>query len=109
MTAVDFEAFVGELATVSGEAIRPFFRTALGVQKLDVEDKSGGTTLVPGDLVGAEPEVSDFEDYIEGSPESFEKETGWFARLSAPGYLDATDWDGPFATEVQARRHVEDH
>jgi myo-inositol-1(or 4)-monophosphatase len=31
MTAIDFAAFVDELATVSGETIRPFFRTALGV------------------------------------------------------------------------------
>lgn len=31
MGAVDFAAFVDELATVSGEAIRPFFRTSLGV------------------------------------------------------------------------------
>ncbi len=29
MTAVDFESFVAELATVAGEAILPFFRTAL--------------------------------------------------------------------------------
>jgi myo-inositol-1(or 4)-monophosphatase len=42
MTAVDFEAFVGELATVSGDAIRPFFRTSLGV-----EDKSRGGTFDP--------------------------------------------------------------
>jgi myo-inositol-1(or 4)-monophosphatase len=32
MTAVDFAAFVDELAAVSGETILPFFRTALGVQ-----------------------------------------------------------------------------
>ena len=31
MTAVDFAAFVDELATVSGETILPFFRTSLGV------------------------------------------------------------------------------
>jgi myo-inositol-1(or 4)-monophosphatase len=31
MTAIDFAAFVDELANVSGETIRPFFRTALGV------------------------------------------------------------------------------
>ncbi|MCC6888094.1 MAG: histidinol-phosphatase [Hyphomicrobiales bacterium] len=31
MTAVDFTAFVDELAAASGEAIRPFFRTALSV------------------------------------------------------------------------------
>jgi len=35
MTAVDFTAFVHELADVSGDAIRPFFRTSLSV-----EDKS---------------------------------------------------------------------
>ncbi|HVT56667.1 MAG TPA: histidinol-phosphatase, partial [Xanthobacteraceae bacterium] len=29
MGAVDFAAFVDELASVAGEAIRPFFRTTL--------------------------------------------------------------------------------
>ncbi|MFT0862438.1 histidinol-phosphatase [Ancylobacter sp. G4_0304] len=42
MSAVDFEAFVQELATVSGQAILPFFRTALGV-----EDKSRGIAFDP--------------------------------------------------------------
>jgi myo-inositol-1(or 4)-monophosphatase len=42
MGAVDFEGFIDELATVSGEAIRPFFRTSLGV-----EDKSGGAGFDP--------------------------------------------------------------
>ncbi len=32
MTAIDFAAFVDELATVSGETIRPFFRSALSVE-----------------------------------------------------------------------------
>jgi myo-inositol-1(or 4)-monophosphatase len=32
MTAIDFGAFVDQLAHVSGETIRPFFRTALGVE-----------------------------------------------------------------------------
>src|SRR3569833_596326 len=32
MPAVDFAAFVDRLATVSGEAILPFFRTSLGVE-----------------------------------------------------------------------------
>src|SRR5207247_1919604 len=31
MTAIDFAAFVDQLASVSGETIRPFFRTAVGV------------------------------------------------------------------------------
>lgn len=42
MTAVDFEAFVDDLATVSGAAIMPFFRTSLGV-----EDKSSGDAFDP--------------------------------------------------------------
>lgn len=42
MGAVDFEAFVHELADVSGQAILPFFRTAIGV-----EDKSRGTAFDP--------------------------------------------------------------
>ncbi len=37
MTAIDFAAFVDELASVSGETILPFFRTSLGV-----EHKGGG-------------------------------------------------------------------
>jgi histidinol-phosphatase len=32
MTAIDFAAFVDRLATISGETILPFFRTALGVE-----------------------------------------------------------------------------
>src|SRR5258706_1108745 len=42
MTAVDFAAFVDELATVSGEAIKPFFRPAL-----TVENKSGAGVFDP--------------------------------------------------------------
>jgi myo-inositol-1(or 4)-monophosphatase len=42
MTAVDFGAFIDELATVSGDAIKPFFRTSLGV-----EDKSRGGAFDP--------------------------------------------------------------
>jgi myo-inositol-1(or 4)-monophosphatase len=42
MTAVDFGVFIDELATVSGDAIRPFFRTSLGV-----EDKSRGGMFDP--------------------------------------------------------------
>ncbi len=39
MTAIDFAAFVEELATVWGETIRPFFRSALGVEN---KSQSGG-------------------------------------------------------------------
>jgi myo-inositol-1(or 4)-monophosphatase len=42
MPAIDFAAFIDELATVSGEAILPFFRTSLGV-----EDKNRGGSFDP--------------------------------------------------------------
>ncbi|TAK47642.1 MAG: histidinol-phosphatase [Xanthobacteraceae bacterium] len=32
MTVIDFEAFIDRLAAISGEALLPFFRTALGVE-----------------------------------------------------------------------------
>jgi myo-inositol-1(or 4)-monophosphatase len=39
MTAIDFATFVDELAAVSGETIRPFFRSALSVEN---KSRSGG-------------------------------------------------------------------
>src|SRR3954471_20787463 len=42
MTAIDFAAFVDQLATASGEAILPFFRTTLGV-----EDKGSAAGFDP--------------------------------------------------------------
>jgi hypothetical protein len=27
---------------------------------------------------------------------------GFYSRLSAPGYLNCTDWSGPYATEAEA-------
>lgn len=31
----------------------------------------------------------------------------WWARLSAPGYMDCTDWDGPHDTEQAARDAIQ--
>ena len=42
MTAIDFSAFVDRLATVSGDAILPYFRTSIGV-----EDKSADARFDP--------------------------------------------------------------
>ena len=39
MTAIDFAAFVNELAAISGETIKPFFRSALGIEN---KSRSGG-------------------------------------------------------------------
>lgn len=34
--------------------------------------------------------------------------TGWFARLSAPGYMDCTEWQGPYETEAEALADLAD-
>ena len=31
---------------------------------------------------------------------------GWYYRLSAPGYMDCTDWSGPYASLTEAKRQV---
>ena len=41
MTVIDFTAFIGRLATASGETILPFFRTSLGI------DNKGGKEFDP--------------------------------------------------------------
>ena len=50
-----------------------------------------------------------FGDYIEGDEiYSVEIERGWFARLSAPGYMDRTDWGGPYKTKREAKDYIEE-
>lgn len=49
-------------------------------------------------------EVKEFIDmgheYLEDA------EAGWYGRLSAPGYLDASDWQGPYETGEEALKAV---
>lgn len=70
-----------------------------------------GIELVPDDLVGTDPTLGALMDFCEGTPlRDAEPElvTGYFCRLSAPGYMDCTEWTGPFATEVGARLYLAD-
>ena len=66
-------------------------------------ETSQGTDFLPTDLVGDlmnsgysdESDESDREtlqQYCEGEVESWESILGYGARLSAPGYLDCTEW-----------------
>ena len=57
-----------------------------------VESEHCDCGLVPADLVGENPSLEDFADYVEFRPASFERKEGWFGRYSANGYLDCTDW-----------------
>jgi len=35
-------------------------------------------------------------------------ESGWYSRLSASGYLDCTDWTGPFESGEEAIMYIQD-
>jgi len=65
-------------------------------------ETSHGTEIIPADLVGSSPDLLAFADYCEGEPEEFTRESGWYARLSAPGYMDCTSWTGPHSSEREA-------
>lgn len=65
-------------------------------QYYEVSCNRGETTIIPADVVGTPRTLADFRDYVEGTIDEDqdmpELQTGWLARLSAPGYMDCTDW-----------------
>ena len=44
-----------------------------------------------------------YEDLGEGEEITATHEGKWFCHLSASGYMDQTEWSGPFDTEDEAR------
>ena len=50
MTVIDFTAFIGRLATASGETILPFFRTSLLI-----DNKSANSISIPSPRPTAPP------------------------------------------------------
>jgi len=62
------------------------------------------TDPVDGDMIDRmEPHLDSGTEIV-----SVECVRGWFARLSAPGYLDCTEWCGPFPSEAAALAHLEE-
>lgn len=68
-----------------------------------------GTEYIDADVIGKqEPADSDaFADYCEGTVQSWELIQGHGARLSAPGYMDCTEWT-VFDTEEEARKYLDE-
>ena len=71
-------------------------------------ETSIGTEIVPADAVSRLTEtvfVGFLLNYLEGQPlddcAELERKTGWLARMSAPGYMDATPWSA-FESEQEA-------
>lgn len=87
-----------------------------------VEANGGETHIVPADVCDPWPNPEEdiptgrslFElaDYIDGTMDKddgdmpcVERQIGWLARLSAPGYMDATDWTA-HETEDEAYEYL---
>jgi hypothetical protein len=70
------------------------------------ENKYGERVVAPTDLFGT---PSEFARQCDVLLDTVEVVAGkWWVWLSAPGYMDCTDWDGPFDTEQAARDHIEE-
>jgi hypothetical protein len=55
-----------------------------------------------------EATIETIQQYTEGTPQSWENIKGYGARLSAPGYLDCTEWS-VFDTEREAREYLDEY
>jgi len=76
----------------------PFMEPQAQELVMFVLETTAGTESVPVEFVGEDARPDDLRDYIEGEPledAELEREQGWYARFSAPGYMDCTDWVGP--------------
>lgn len=81
-------------------------------------DGTNGITFLPTDIAGTsglqlgestdEEEILEhYEDYYEGTIHTVGLIEGFGARLSAPGYMDCTEWS-VFDTEEEAKAHLEE-
>jgi hypothetical protein len=76
-------------------------------------DTDMGTEIVPSYLIGRtmDTHVEAFLNYLEGKPldddASIEYQEGWLARLSAPGYMDCTEWS-VHKTEQEALAYLDE-
>lgn len=66
----------------------------------------GWYVMVEGSWIPADYVDTSMGDTDSGKEEA--KAYGYFARLSAPGYMDCTEWDGPFKSISEASRHLVD-
>ena len=97
----------------------PFMEPQAVFLKMITVETTDGTERVPvsvpsayGDvaIAGSEPTPESLSQYLEGKPllddegdfRDISEEEGWYARFSAPGYLDCTDYIGPQASAEAA-------
>jgi hypothetical protein len=85
----------------------------------DIIESKNGITCVPQGILSFEDIVEeicpeDNDPYhpftIEYAKELglYQSKQGWFGRLTMPGYLDSTDWSGPFKTEEETKEYLDE-
>jgi hypothetical protein len=70
-------------------------------------ETTDGTEIIPANVVGSKGRIADF---CHGTPldnQPCEMQYGVIARMSAPGYLDCTDWSA-HGTEEEALAYLND-
>ncbi len=70
------------------------------------DNTHGERTAVPADVYGTLDRFAEECDLVRETCEIVEGKV--WARLSAPGYMDCTEWDGPYRTLEEARRAIAD-
>lgn len=59
----------------------------------EVETTSGETTWVPADVVSGRVSATTLQPFVEGDVDTWKRRSAYGVRLSAPGYMDATEWE----------------
>ena len=75
------------IETFTGAFMQPEFYQG---EMIHIVDKYGDEITVP------------IEYYSEYMGEIDETHNAWYFRLSASGYMDCTDWSGPYDSELEA-------
>jgi hypothetical protein len=76
---------------------------ALNMEENHILKEEAHTILAHMEEEFMQPDIQYLEsDPADGAEGSSEWDSGWYFRLSAPGYLDCTGWSGPFDTEEEA-------
>ena len=91
----------------------PFMKPQAVNQTMLHVETYNGTEYVPAELVGENPSAEDLQDYVhgeilltdEGTPDMV-REEGFYARFSANGFMDCTDWCGPRPSEEEALAYL---
>ena len=80
-----------------------FMKNAVEYGTFHIGETTDGTVILHPDVFESEK-----KHYKLLNGEQWQKQTGWYGRLSAPGYLDCTDWSGPYSSEEDADEALND-